>query len=320
MLRGLTILLFFGAVGFISMPFVMASRALDERGIEIPGRIYHKDEYIRVRSSDWERSRDVTIEYTIPETGGVSYFDVHPDEPQFDMLRTGQPVRVKYLRRRDVPAVPMADFLWQMHALPMVRFMNLRKTAIDPGIIRAVEALGSLAVLFILWRTTRNNLFAWATGLGAAAGLGFLLLQGFPRPTPAPLAEVLRGSGTVKTISRIDKLFAGTRSRGMVADQPVDVVGIEFVPEGRTEVVTAVDLIDRGSVPGLKEKSTVPIRYESRSPRTAWIEGATRGFPRRNLSGIILQIALTLAVLAGLLFATQWIGRAFRRLIARRTS
>ena len=60
----------------------------------------------------------------------------------------------------------------------------------------------------------------------------------------------------------------------MVADQPVDVVSVEFVPEGRTEPVMAVDLIDRGSVSGLKEKAGVNVDYEAASPRIAYLAGA----------------------------------------------
>jgi hypothetical protein len=319
MLRALILLLFGAAIAFLSTPFVMASRALGEHGIEIPGRIYHKSEYIRVRYSGWERSRDVTIEYTIPETGGVSFFDVHPDEPQYDTLRANQPVKVRYLLRRNLPDVPMADFLWQMHALPTVRLVNLQKAFPPPGLILAGEVLGSLAVLFALWRFTRYSLFGWATAVGAAAGLAFLFVQDFPRATPAPAVDVRRASGHVKSVNRIDKLFAGTRSRGIVADQPVDVVGVEFVPEGRTEPVMAVDLVDRGSLPGLKEQAAVAIQYEGRTPRIAHIQGATRTFPQRNLSGAIVQAVLVIALIIGFFLAAQWIGRGFNRLIARKT-
>src|SRR6478672_2241286 len=125
MLRVLILLGLGAGVAFIARPFMMASRALDEHGITIPGRIYHKSETLKIVYSDWELSRDATIQYDIPETGGVSFFDVHPDVPQYDALHTGQAVEVRYLRRRDVPQVPMARFLREIHALPMVRAVNL---------------------------------------------------------------------------------------------------------------------------------------------------------------------------------------------------
>jgi hypothetical protein len=321
-LRGL-ILVFLGvAVVFLALPFLMTSRALEERGITIPGRITHKSETVAVRYSDWERSRDATIEYEIPETGGVSYFDIHPDVPQYDSLHTGQAVEVRYLRRRDVPQLPMTGFLRELHALPMVRAVNLREGSRVDNLFHgwgalAFKIMGGLAVLLVLWRITRSSVLGWATVIGVAAGVGLLLLQGFPRPTVAPAVEVRHGSGRVTNVGRIEKLFSGARQRGVIADQPVDVVAVEFVPEGKTEAVVAVDLIDSGSVRGLKEESPVTLAYEAGSPRTARIDGATRLFPERNSKGLVVQGVLSVALLAGAIALWHWIGRAFRRLTAR---
>src|SRR5439155_8341649 len=134
------------------------------------------------------------------------------------------------------------------------------------------------AVLLLLWRITRSRLLGWTAAIGFLAVLGFLFVNDFPRPTPPPSANVKPAGGRVKSIGHIDKLFSGRRTRGVVADQPIDVIGVEFTPEGRTEPVIAVDLIDRGSAPNLKEGSTVPIRYEAQSPRTAYLDNATRTF------------------------------------------
>src|SRR6266545_5409929 len=97
MLRGLILLLMGVALTFLALPFVMTSRALDERGITISGRISHKSETVRVTYSGWERSHDVTIEIPVPETGGVSYVNVHPDMQQYDSLHTRQMVELRYL-------------------------------------------------------------------------------------------------------------------------------------------------------------------------------------------------------------------------------
>jgi hypothetical protein len=319
MVRGLTLVLLGLGFCYLAMPFVMTSRALDERGISIPGRIYHKSEYIKVTYSGWERSRDATIEYTVPESGGVSFFDVYPEEQQYDAMHVPQTVQVRYLLHRDVPNVPMAGFLWEMHALPTVRLISEQNTSklralMTPGVRLAGQVLGVLAGLFILWLITRWRPLAWATGTGAAVGLGLLLWYEFPRPTPVPSVDVRRGSAHVKSVHRIDKLFAGRRTRGIAADQPIDVVGLEFVPDGRTEPVVAVDLIDRGSVPGLKEQGTVAIQYETHFPRTAHIDGARRTFPERNFSGAVLQGVLSLAVLIGFVAVVQLVGKAFKRL------
>jgi hypothetical protein len=307
------------AVCFLSMPFVMTSQALDEHGITIPARIYHKSEYIKVTYSGWERLRDATIEYTVPESGGVSFFDIYPNEQQYDSIHVQQAVEVRYLLHRDVPNVPMAGFLWEVHALPVVRLTGTQNTSkfkslLTPGVALAGEVLGALAALFIVWRITRWRLFAWATGTGVALGVGLLVWQEFPRRTQAPSMGVRRGSAYVKSLHRINKILDGRRTRGIEADQPVDVVGLEFVPEGRTEAVVAVDLIDRGSVPGLKEQAKVAIQYEAGYPRRAYIDGARRTFPEKNFSGALLQGVLSLAVLIGAIALAQGMGKAFKRL------
>jgi len=303
---------------FLALPFVATSRALNEHGITIRGTVYHKSESVKVVSSSWELARDITIEYTIPETSSAGFFDVHPDAQQYDSLHTGQSVEVRYLPHKDVPAVPGAKILWELHALPTVRLAHFRGVSrldalMTPLVVLAVEIAGGIIVLLILWRITRWRPFAWAAGIAVVPLVAFILWQGFPRPTPAPSGEVRQASGRVTNIGRIDQLFSGSRSRGVPADQPVDVVSVEFVPEGKAEAVLAVDLIDRGSVPGLKEKATVPVRYQLSSPRTAHIEGATRRFPERNFSGTVVLGVLYLGVAMALLGAVYLLGRIFGR-------
>ena len=309
--------------GLVSLPFVMTSRALDAHGMTIPGTVYHKSEYVRIVNSSWELLRDVTVEYTAPETGSVSFFEVRPDARLYDSLRTKQAVNVRYLPRKDVPDVPGARFLWELHALPTARLADFetpsRLAALrTPGMVLAGEILGGIGILLLLWWITHQRLLAWAAGLGALPLLALIILQGFPRATPAPAREVRRASGRVTGIGRIDKLFSGSRSRGVIADQPVDVVSVEFVPVGRTEPVVAVDPIDRGSLPGLKERDTVPIDYESGSPRTAHIYAATRQFPDRNFSGAMVAGIVYVLVVIGLLGAAILFGRGYKRLVARR--
>jgi hypothetical protein len=318
MLRGLILLLLATGVAIVALPFVMASRALDSRGVALSGRVYHKSETVRIRYSGWEVNREVTIEYPVPETGGVSFFGVLPTVEQYDALHTRQPVEVRYLLRRDVPNLPLSHLLRDMHALPMVRLASIpARTLISPAGTVVLKVMGGLLALLVLWRITRSSFMGWTLLAGAVVGLGWLFLQDFPRRTPDPAVAVQRASGKVQSIDHIDRLFSGSRTRGLDTDQPIDVVAVEFVPQGRSEPVVAVDLIDRGSVGGLKERSIVPIRYEAGSPRTAYIDGATRTFPERNFRGSVLQAALWLAVLLVGFGIAHVIGKGFRRLIAR---
>ena len=322
MLRGFILLVVGTALALMALPFVVTSRALDAHGITIPGRISHKSETVGIVYSDWERSRDATIEYHPPEIGSVSFFDIHPDVPQYDALHTGQAVELRYLLPADVPHVPMARMLREIHALPTVRPVNVREASKLESMFHgwgmmAAKLLGGLAVLFVFWRVIRWPALGWATAIGFVAAMGLFQLEGFPRRTPPPVIEVRRGAGRVTNVGRIDKLFSGAHQRGFVADQPVEVVAVEFVPEGKTEPVVAVDLIDSGSVPGLKEKGAVSVLYEADSPRTARIAGATRDFPERNSKGLVVQGVLCLALAIAMLAIWQWISGAFRRALAR---
>lgn len=322
MLRGLIVLLLVLCVAFLSLPFVMTSRALDEHGITLPGSVYYKGESVRVSDSGWDVARDVTIQYSVPETRSTGFFAVHPDVQRYDSLHIRQAVAVRYLRREDLPKVPGAESLAQMHLLPTAkladdtgvsRLIGFRK----PGIILGGEMLGGILAALILWRITKVGAFAWGAGIGVAVFFGFFLVQGFPKRMPAPVREVRHAAGRVKSVGRIDRLFTGSRTRGLDASQPVDVVGLEFVPEGRAEAVVAVDAIDSGSVAGLKETDSVTVDYEADSPRTAYIQGATRRFPERNFSGAMVAGVVYLAVVGGLLWLAHRVGQGYRRLVRR---
>jgi hypothetical protein len=269
---------------------------------------------VKVVRSNWEVSRTLTIEFTVPETSSVSFFDVYPGAAQYDALHTNQAVDVRYLPRKYLPDVPGAKILWELHALPTARLASMEGVSrldalMTPNTILGCAALGGIFTLFMLWRITRLRLFAWSAGIGAVPLFGLILMTGFPRATPAPVREVRHGTGCVIQIGRIDKLFSGSRSRGVIAEQPVDVVSVEFVPEGRTEAVVAVDLIDRGSIADLREKSAVALVYEAASPRTAYLEGARRTFPERNFSGVVEEGLICFAVVAAVLAALYYFSR-----------
>lgn len=323
MLRALIRLaLVFGLVLLVS-PFLISSLYLDQRGIDLTGHVYSKREDVTVNSSGWTRTSEVTIQYDLPDGAGVSFFTVRMGGEYYDAFHAGEKVKLHYLRRGDIPKVPGADFLWQMHALPVVRLATQRAfsglgTLFTRKVILVCATIAGLALLLAAWRVAALPRFGWAIGICVAAGIPALVFYDFPRPTPRPAVEIRQGAGRVKSVGRIDRLLATNRSRGLLASQPVDVVGIEFVPEGGKEPVLAVDLIDRGSSPGLKENAAVAIEYEVASPRTAYLHQAKRTFLPRNLRGIVLDGGLYLAVLIGCLMAAHFIGRAWTRLLARR--
>jgi hypothetical protein len=323
MLRGLIWIVLLCGAAFLIAPMVLASLYVDQRGVELTGHVYAKSEYLRLNRGTWSRSSTITFEYTLPETGGVSFFDVDMAPEDYDGFHKNQVVKVHYLRREDIPKLPGADAMWQMRILPHVRLAGRRafdglRAAITPQLKLGFGLLAAIVILLWVWRRTKLPGFAWAMGVCIVCGIIALLFYDFPRSTPAPGGDVRIAAGKVKSIRRIDKLMNTNRSRGVFAHQPVDVVGVEFVPQGFTDPVLAVDLVDRGSLQGLAEGAPVEVDYEADRPRTAWLRSAARTFPLRNLIGLGEDAALYVGVLiAGLLIVT-YIGKAFKRLLAHR--
>ncbi|HMF76485.1 MAG TPA: hypothetical protein VK604_12550 [Bryobacteraceae bacterium] len=322
MLRGLILLLLLGLTAFLVLPFLISSLYIDWRGVTIPGTVYSKREDVGVRYSTLKRSSEITVEYSKPDGTGVSFLTTQFAPIDYDAMRVGQAVSLHYLRPQDVPDLPLSKFLRGAQLLPTVRladqqiFSGLKVLFTGQAATFAVT-IAAAAILLLFWRMTRIPKFGWAVGVCVLLTLIAVMVEDFPRPMPPPAVAVRQGLGRVKTVDRIDKLFNGSRSRGLVADQPIEVIGVEFTPQGRTEPVLAVDLIDAGSLPGLKEKSSVPVDYESSSPRTAYIRGATRKFVSRNLAGIGIQAIACLVVLAVIVIGTRLLGKGFNRLTRR---
>jgi hypothetical protein len=322
MLRAFIWVVLLCGVALVAAPMMLASLYVDQRGVELTGHVYSKSEYLRLTRGSWTRSSEVSFVYTLPETGGVSFFNVDMAPGKYDEYHTGQTVTLHYLRREDVPKLPGADAMWQMRILPHVRLAGQRafsgvEAALTPQIELGVGVAVAIALLLWVWRRSRLPGFGWAMGALIVCGIIALLFYDFPRPTPAPAGEVRAASGTVKSLRRIDMLMATNRSRGLDAHQPVDVVGVEFVPQGFTDAVLAVDLVDRGSIRGLAEGATVDVDYEAAQPRTAWLRSATRTFPRRNLIGLGEDAMLYIGLLIACLLLYLFIGKAFKRRLSR---
>ncbi len=325
MIRGLIWILLLCGAALVIAPMVVASLYVDQRGVELPGHVYSKSEYVgALRGTDtWSRRSEVTFEYTLPETGGVSFFNVAMEPAKYDEYHKGQAVTLHYLRREDIPKLPGADVMWQIRILPHVRlegqhaFDGLRAT-VSPQLKLGFAALAAIVILLWTWRRSKLPGFAWAMGVCIVCGIVAMMFYDFPLPTPAPAGDVRVASGKVKSIRRIDMLLSTNRSRGTPAHQPLDIVGVEFVPQGFKDPVLAVDLVDRGSIQGLAEGAPVEVDYEAGRPRTAWLRGAARTFPRRNLIGLGEDAALWFGVLIAGLLLWQFLGNAFKRLLSHR--
>ena len=323
MLRATILLLLISGAVLLALPFVAASLYVDQRGITVPGRVFSKREDVTVHNARWQRSCEMTVEYSPPDASSVAFLKVRLPPEQYDEYRKGQPVSLRYLPAKDLPDVPMAKFLGQVHALTTARLagqtaFSAWKLLFTPGIVALCCIFGALVALLIVWRLCRLPGFAWAVFACVLAVLAVVLVSEFPTRLPAPSSDVRSASGTVKTVELITRIFEGDHESGMEASQPMSVVGVEFLPAGRLEPVLAIDVIDANPASALKPGAVVALDYEAASPRTARLRNATRTFVERNLNGIALEGALCLLVLVGGFAVTQLLGRAWKRLLARR--
>lgn len=302
---------------------MLSSLAIDRHGIDVAGTVYSKHEYVSTRYSTWSRTAEVTVEYWPPDGSSIRYFKTALKPADYDSFTKGQRVTVHYLRLSDIPKVKFAETLGKMQMLPVARLAGRSMLSgltdfFDEPARLLLLWIGLVVSLLIVWRISRLPRFAWAIAICVLVTLGGLLVHDFPTPTPAPGAPILQATARVQNIETIEWLFRGTRSEGFAAAQPIQVVALEFVPTGRTEPVVAIDAIDAGSIPGLKQEMKLALDYEGGSPRTAHLRGATRDFAPRNLRGIGFEIVAVIAVIVLLLAGSHWLGKAWNRLVAGR--
>jgi hypothetical protein len=225
MLRALILFLLVCGLVLLVAPFVISSLYVDQRGVDMTGRVYSKSETVTVHYSDWTRLSEVTIQYDSPEPVGIAFFGVRMGPERYDQLHVGDKVKLHYLRRRDIPDVPGADVLWQMHALPIVRLANQRafsglEILFTRKVILGCTAIAAIVILLWIWRVARLPGFGWAIGGCVLVAVPALFFYDFPRPAPRPAEQIRQGAGKVKSLDRIDRLLAGSRTRGMPASRP----------------------------------------------------------------------------------------------------
>jgi len=322
MIRNAIILLFCLGTVLLVAPFAISSLWIDERGIAIPGHVFSKDEWVVVRDSSWTRSLEVTVEYDPPHEATVAFLKAKVSPDRFDQLKKGDLVSLRYLRREDVPHVPGANVLREMHMLPTARLADQRswsglQAAFDAGTTFTAELVAAGLVFLLFWRVVRLPFFGWAVAACILAVMAAVLIHSFPVLVPSPQKDIRRGSGTVKSVDLVEHLFYDQET--FEAAQPIQIVGVQFVPEGRAGPVLAVDLIDANSIAGLREHSAVEVEYDGSNPRTARIRGASRDFVRINLRGIAVELGILLALVTALVLGALWMGKGDRQIWSRKS-
>jgi hypothetical protein len=76
MLRGTIVFVLFSLAALITLPFLVSSLYIDQRGVIIPGRVHSKSESVVIQYSGLKHFSEVTLEYSKPDGTGESFFVV----------------------------------------------------------------------------------------------------------------------------------------------------------------------------------------------------------------------------------------------------
>lgn len=137
----------------------------------------------------------------------------------------------------------------------------------------------------------------------------------FPRASRGAWRET---TAIVRDVRHITEYRVG-RSSSTLRRLPwaYDVVELSFVPEGRGQAVSAVDVIERGSVPELVEGNYVRITSPADDPRAARVVGARPGAPWANWFYVMTNELLMMTAFVGVALSVLMLLARRRRRSAR---
>jgi hypothetical protein len=281
------------------------------RDVDLHGRLItcttdRKDERIDRRAHDdsWTPAFHVSLACASNDTGSyyvAPAFDT--DEQEFDRIQKGSPFEVRYLS-----SVPLPLLLVGISGAHLARETLPIHAARTFAWLVPVSLIVSyfLVLSFLGWMMSKHQLRAalWAFFALLAIGLLYILTPTLPVTVSGKTAQA---TATIKEMRVHKRLLDSSKSKGIDASVPYELLVLEFIPAGRREPVLAGDMIDVSSKPGLAVGQQVAIDYEIDHPRHANIQGATRLYYWRNVEGAIISGFATIALLVGATLAWQFI-------------
>ena len=281
------------------------------RDVDLHGRLItcttdRKEERIDRRSHDdsWTPAFHVSLACNSNDTGNYYFapaFDT--DEQEFDRIQKGSPFEVRYLS-----GVPLPLLLVGISGGHLAReTLPIHAARMSAWLLPASLIVGYfLALSFLGWMMSKHKIRAawWAFFVLLGIGLLYILTPTLPVTLSGKTAQA---TATIKDMRVHDRLLDSSKSRGIDASVPYELLVLEFIPAGRHEPVLAGDMIDVSSKPALAVGQQVPIDYEIDHPRHAHIQGATRLYYWRNVEGAIISGFATIALLVGATLAWEFI-------------
>jgi hypothetical protein len=278
---------------------------IDSHGSSAPGVVTDKYETVWVSHGDWFRHFQIVAAYNVPGFPLQRHAACYVDENAYDSLHRGNTILVHYF-----PNLLNQPFIPATHLPPCSTWSSLN---VNPPAVRRVIAVVILLLLILfVWRVMRIRMAGWLLLPWFAWFFGSFVL---PHTEPEPEHPVL-AKATVDSFVTV-RTIGGMNDRHAIAlNHPYQIVRLKLIAPGKDTPVIAIDKIDEGSVPNLREGETVDVAYDADNLRIARMQQGTRLFPRqaRNLVIIICVVFLILlAILAAVravLRAARW-SRAF---------
>ena len=275
-------------------------------GAVAPGSIDAKRETIGVMYGSWTRRAFVDVRFRPTGADEPELAEIAVDLATYDRLRAGDGVRVRYVPNETLRRLRGLSPARLETQLPLGSFV----ARLGSGFTGILAAIGLWLLLLWIWSKWRNGWLALVLFVYMFVGV---LYAESGWPGPAPSGPSATSIATVQAVHQVTRIWETRRRSGEEAAQPYSIVELAFVPEGRTDPVVAVDLVDAKSVPGLEKGGTVPISYSVRDPRSAQVDGATRTYYWKNLRGIgLIGLGVGVLLLLGWLFGRRRAGRRAR--------
>jgi hypothetical protein len=285
------------------------------------GEVVQKREAITMPLDDtWRHEFEIAYTYQ-PRDQRHPRMGRHPvDAALYDRLHVGSAVKVRYRRLPLIGSAvddsALADTWWwsrrpkesesgreleELAAFAVAAVLGSvayrrrsRWLAVAAGTVAITVASSVLLLgwfifplLFWIWRANPGKGFGWSLALSIALTTAVIYYR-VPGPTALGGGPHAESKAVVRNVRVVDRIWAsssssGESSGGQPIRYPFQMIDVEFTPQGAAEAIHALDRVDLGSLPGLKEGIVVPVTYSRAAPRSARIAGGTREFGRHAL-------------------------------------
>lgn len=284
---------------------------IDLHGRNLTCTVDRKDERIdhRTRSDSWTPTFHVSLSCPFTEAGAPMFPAFDTDAQEFDQIQRGTPFEVRYLRSVPLPLLLVG--ISSSHLVRETLDVHLAKTFAGFVPLLAIAAY-VLTLSFLGYLASKRKVpgLRWAFFGLLAPGVLWILTPTLPVTLSG---KTVPATATVKELHQFTRILDSSRSHGLQAVTPYEIVVLQFVPQGHHEPVLAADMIDTGSRSDLAVGQQVQIDYEVARPRRANIQGARRLYYWENVEGALVEAALMMGFLIGGTLLWEFLKRRARQ-------